>query len=294
MPTSRRSPLPIGFAAALTCAALLPACGRDQPGDEPTALNNIVQQLPTVPVVEKPLDREQLLLSTLRAASAFAAGADDNAIQRRLDGKRFELRLRFGCGEPGMHEQSRSWRFDVKARALRLKVAPDISSDDPVAAAIAGDAFETVEGFWLRRPWLLTPACPPTQPAEELSAGGQAPAKVPAPQPETAEDRPPAPAASSRRVGIAQFFTEDHSRTTRRRQRPYESTRVLDQGQAPSAVGYDFVLSGRLRALPDRRVIACTSDGPQVPPSCIISVDIDRAWIERPDNRQLIAEWTGG
>lgn len=294
MPTSRRSPLLAGFAALLTCAALLAACGRDQPGDEPTALNNIVQQLPTVPAVEKPLDRERLLLATLRAASAFAAGTDDSAIQRSLDGKRFELRLRFGCGEAGAHEASRGWRFDAKQRALRLKVAPDISSEDPVAAAIAGDAFETVEGFWLRRPWLLAPACPAMPPAEAKGAGGGKAPETAAVQPVPGEDAEPAPAAVGRRVGIAQYFTRADSRTARRKQRPYESTTVLDAGQAPSAIGYDFVLSGRLRALPDRRVIACASDGPQVPPSCIISADIDRAWIERPDNRRLIAEWTGG
>ncbi len=269
---------------------MLPACGRDQPGDQPTVLNNFVQQLPSVPAVEKPLDREQLLLATLRAASAFAAGTDDGAVQRGLDGKRFELRVRFGCGEAGADEENRGWRFDARQRTLRLKVAPDISSEDPVAAAIAGDAFETVEGFWLRRPWLLTTACPPVPPAAGQGAGATA-----ATQPEPpAEDAEPAPAALGRQVGIAQFFTDVDSRTARRKQRPYQSTTVLPAGQEPSTIGYDFVLSGRLRTLPDRRVIACASDGPRAPPSCIISADIDRAWIERPDNRQLIAEWTGG
>ena len=291
MPTSRRSPSAAGLVAVLSCAALLASCGRDQPGEEATTFNNIVQQLPSVPVAEAPLDREALLLATLRAASAFAAGADDSDEQRRLAGKRFELRLRFGCGGINGADEGRGWQFEDERRTMRLKVAPDISGDDPVAAAIAGDSFETVEGFWLRRPWLLTPACPAVPAAE--SAKVETTAK-PTPESETEPEAEAAAIVMGRRVGIAQFFSESDSRTGRRRHRAYESTSVLAGNEQPSSSGYDFVLSGRLRALPDRRAIACVSDGSQVPPSCIVSVHVDRAWIERADNRKLIAEWTGG
>ena len=291
MPTSRRSPLSAGLAAGLSCAALLAGCGRDQPGGQTATLNNIVQQLPSVPVAEAPLDREALLLAAMRAASAFAAGADDSVEQRRLAGKRFELRLRFGCGGPDAADEGRGWRFDAKQRTMRLKVAPDISGDDPVAAAIAGDAFETIEGFWLRRPWLLTAVCP-AAPAT-VQAEADAPAK-PKPEAATVAEAAPAAIPMGRRVGIAQFYSESDSRTARRRNRAYESTAVLAADEQPSPKGYDFVLSGRVRMLPDRRAVACVADGPQVPPSCIVSVHVDRAWIERADNRKLIAEWTGG
>lgn len=290
MPTSRRSPLPAGLAAALSCAALLAACGRDQPDEGTATFNNIVQQLPPIPVADRPLDREALLLAALRAASAFAAGADDSVEQRRLAGKRFELRLRFGCGDSDVREETRNWRLDDKQRALRIKVSPDISGDDPVATAIAGDAFEAVEGFWLRRPWLLTSACPAAPIVERADA--ETPAN---PRPESGTDADAEPvAALDRRVGIAQFFTKADSRTARRRNRAYQSTTVLAADEQPSPAGYDFILSGRLRALPDRRIVACASDSPHVPPSCIVSVHVDRAWIERADNQKLIAEWTGG
>ena len=174
---------------------------------------------------------------------------------------------------------------------MRLKVAPDISGDDPVAAAIAGDDFETIEGFWLRRPWLLTAACPAAAPAEQVEA--ETPAK-PKPESTTVSEDEPAAILMGRRVGIAQFFSKSDSRTGRRRNRAYETTSVLATDEQPSLLGYDFVLSGRVRALPDRRAVACVSDGRQVPPSCIVSVHVDRAWIERADNRKLIAEWTGG
>ena len=293
MPTSRRSPLPAGLAAVLSCAALVAACGRDQPSEETSTLNNIVQQLPSVPIAEAPLDRAALLFATMRAVSALAAGADDSTEQRRLAGKRFELRLRFGCGGGVAGDEGRGWRFDTKQRTIKLKVAPDISGDDPVAAAIAGDAFETIEGFWLRRPWLLTPACP-VAPVMKLPDAEDAAAAKPEPDPGIEDESEPAAAPLGRRVGIAQFFTESDSRTARRRNRAYESTTVLAADEPPSPSGYDFVLSGRLRALPDRRVVACVTDAPQVAPSCIISVHVDRVWIERADNHKQLAEWTGG
>ena len=90
------------------------------------------------------------------------------------------------------------------------------------------------------------------------------------------------------------FIPSSIPRTARRRNRAYELTAVLAADEQPSPKGYDFVLSGRVRMLPDRRAVACVADGPQVPPSCIVSVHVDRAWIERADNRKLIAEWTGG
>lgn len=272
----------------LLFAALLASCGPAEPQEEPTdTLTNTAQELPPLPVADAPLDRERLMLAAIRAASAFAAGADDSAAQRELDGKRFELRIRFGCGPAEAQEESRGWRFDEAKRTLRLRVAPDISAEDPVAAAIAAEGFEGVEGLWLRRPWLLAAACPRTPPPAAPEQAEEA---------ESERDEPAAktPVTAGWKVGLAQFFSSTDSRTGRRRQRPYETTKVLAEGQQPSAQGYDFVVSGRIRALPDRRVIACSFAETGTPPACIISVHVDRTWIERPDNREMVAEWTGG
>ena len=96
------------------------------------------------------------------------------------------------------------------------------------------------------------------------------------------------------RVGIAQFFSDTDSRTLRRDGRPYQATKALADGQAPSAQGYDLVLSGRLKRLPDGRVIACKVEQASRPPQCIVSVDFDRVWIERPDTKESLAEWNAG
>ena len=251
----------------LSCAALLVSCQREaEPSD--AADNAVVQERPSLPVAEPPLDRERLLLAAARAASAFAAGAEILAAQRGLNGKRFEIRFRIGCNNTDTQDEMRGWRFDEKLRTLRMRVEPDLSINDPIVAGIAAGRFESVEGLWVRRPWMLTAACPkirssapaPAKAADEAGseAGGEA-------------TRPPisvSPAiALGRQVGIAQFFSATDSRTSRRSQRPYATTNVLDEGQKPSLQGYDFVMAGRLRELPDRRVIACSSDTTDAPPA---------------------------
>jgi hypothetical protein len=279
MPELSRMTGSAGLVALCSCAAALMSCGRDHPSEEPETANVIAEVTRSAPAVEPPLDRERLLLAVIRAASAFAAGGRDSEAQRKFDGKRFELRVRFGCGDGG--DESRGWRFDEKSRTLRLRVSQDISKDDIIAAKVAGDEFESVEGMWLRRPWLLAAACPAAQ------------ARPSAEEPDVGPAVPAEPMAASPRVGVATFSTSADSRTTRRQQRPYEATKILGEGEAPSGQGYDFVMAGRLRALPDGRVIACSSESPDSPPACIISVHIDRVSIERPDTRAQIAEWTG-
>jgi hypothetical protein len=227
-----------------------------------------------IPVGEPPLDREGLLIAVARAASATALGRNDRDAQRQLDGDRFELRLRFGCGgAPSVGEsESRSWTFDQNERVIRFRLEPDFAGDLPMMEALAGGEFESVEGFWIRRPWLLSAGCPASR-------------TVP----------PPATTASAadERIGIAQFFTKADPRTHRRDSRAYEATKRLEENEAPSAQGYDLVLAGRLKALPDGRVVVCSAAQPDVPPKCIVSAAFDRVRIERPDTGAMVAEWGG-
>ena len=61
-----------------------------------------------LPVVEPPMDRAGLLKAVGAAASAGALGQDDADAQRKLDGKKFEVRIRFGCATsapPGVRAQ---------------------------------------------------------------------------------------------------------------------------------------------------------------------------------------------
>lgn len=291
--------LPWRTVAALALAGTaLTACER-QAGN--AAVENVAQaeppQRPALPVAEPPLDREALLLAVIRAASAHATGTDDGERQRKLDGRQFEIRIRLGCQGEQAGAASPSVEFDEDTRRLRIRAVPNLSLEDPVVRQLAGESVEAVEGFWLQRPWMLTPACPrapmPAPDAQiapvEKAAKGNARSKA---EPERAREaeEPAQPAVRAMRIGIAQLFTEADDRTRRRSGRPYETTQTLAEGQQPGGTGFNLVLSGRVRAR-GGPAIRCAGGGADAPPDCIVSSDIDRVWIERPEDRTVVAEW---
>lgn len=283
----------------------LAGCQAQRPdgADERNAADDPVMNLPALPLPAEPMRRAELLSAIQLAASAAASGVDDSAEQRELDGRQFEFRIRFGCAgpSPDLAQASLGWTFEPAKRTLRVRVAPTIAADDQIVSRVAGEDVEAVEGFWVPRPWLLHPACPAA-----ASAGAEA--ARPRPDEDGSEPRPgdtkrtrpdagPNQASaegtvSRQKVGIAQFFTPDDSRTRRRDARPYETVKVLPADQPAGAGGYDFILSGRLRALPKKGVIECVPRGPDRPPDCIVSAQIDRVWIEQPESKQIVAEWS--
>jgi hypothetical protein len=243
------------------------------------------------------LDRAGLLNAVRSAADASATGVDDAQAQRKLDGRQFEVRVRFGCAGPqeSLKTATLGWSFDERTRTLRLKVTPTISADQEEISALAPEGTEAVEGFWIPRPWILGTACPvdaapkPAPPLEGASAQSERTPAVTAPD---ADQQDRQPAAVRGRIGIAEFFGEDDARTGRRGQRPYESTKVLDKDQMVGRQGFNLVLSGRLRALPGRKVIHCIVAGRDSPPNCVVSAHFDQVWIEHPDGGETIAQWS--
>ncbi len=262
-----------------------------------------------IPVPSPPLSREQLLIAALHAASNFSAGIHDEEFQNGLADKKFELRIRFGCNGPGTAGSDKpfEWTYDKKTGALKVRATPELSPKDAPVKALAGEAFETVEGFWLRRPWLLSPVCPrkPESAApqdDETSAPATSGGKKTgtnkngsSKSPKTATSANSQPATSQsplQSVGIAQFFTATGPRTMRRSGRPYQATKRIEDGNPPSE--FDLVLTGRLVALPDGRVIACTLAGDGERPACVISVEFGKVSIERADTHEQIAQWGSG
>lgn len=264
----------------LASAVVLAACGRSAaPEPAPEGEAQASTELP--PVTEPPLDRERLLFAVARAASDFATGRNDRERQLQLDGRRFEVRLRFGCEGDDM--ATRRWSFDEPSRVLRIRVEPELSATGLAIEALGLEPFEAVEGFWIRRPWLLQAACSTRRAPPESDAEGRSSSK------EGGEEL----GAEQPRIGIAHFFTEQDSRTLRRDNRAYEATIRLANEEEPSTTGYDLVLSGRLTRMPDGRVIACAGGVASVPPRCIVSADFDRVTLARPD-RTVVAEWSSG
>lgn len=266
----------------------LAACERPQQVTtaEPTAAAS--EAVSSLRVAEPPLDREALLLAALRAASAASMGADDRESQRRLDGKRFELRLRFGCGGPvDDKDVRRGWSFDQDRRLLRIRAVSDITAETPLLKDLPLGAFEGAQGFWVDRPWMLAAGCPLPPPPEVVASVSAAPV-LDADKAASSRSAPPA-----FRLGIVQLFSRDHARTHRRDGKAYEVSKSLPAGDTPSAAGYDLVVSGRLQRLTDRAVIACNAgDNPALPPSCLIGAEFDRVTIVEPGSGTVLAEWT--
>lgn len=294
---------PTAFGLGLALAAAACTVDRpEQPANDGDGAGDPVVNLPVVPRPKPPLDRAGLLAAVARAASSSASGANDDGAQGRLDGRPFEVRIRFGCRGPSLDLDRGwlGWAYDEERRRLRVRARPTIAADEPLVAALAGDQFEAVEGFWIPRPWLLEASCPARaaivrapdreEPGSDSSTSREAE--------ESGESDPaaavPDPEPRSPRIGLAQFFTETDPRTGRRRGRPFESITTLDEGQRPRSVGFTLVLSGRLRALPGIGVIACSAAGPDSPPECIVSADFDRVWIEEPGSGETVAEWATG
>ena len=242
------------------------------------------------------MTREQVLIATLRAATDFAAGADDSKLQASLSGKKFEFRIRFGCDGPANEADAPyGWTFNATTGVLKVRATPALSPKDATVKAVAGEAFETVEGFWLRRPWLLAPVClkDGTSPPE-ATTGDEFPSEAEtAAKKKKLTEAPIAGQAASQMVGIAQFFTDTGPRTMRRSGRPYQATEKLDSGKPP-ARGFDLVLAGKLVALPNGRVIACTPSQTDERPACLISVEFGKVAIERADTHEQLAQWGSG
>jgi hypothetical protein len=236
-----------------------------------------------LPSVAPPLTRRDVLLAVTEAASAFGSGRDDSDQQQGLDGRPFSFRIRF-CEGIGSSFQR---RFDAETRVLNVEVRPNLDSSAPEIREVAGEtAFEQVEGFWVPRPWLLQAACP-SRPVSQ-------PADAPNADEEQADEAPILESASPAQpsaVGIAQFYAQESARTTRRKDRPYQLTRKLAEGERPGPI--DLVLQGRLRRLPGGKIISCTGQALTGPPTCIVSVQVDRV-LMADEQGQMLADWSDG
>ena len=262
--------------AALLLTPTLGACERESAkvsnnATAPATPEEPALKLPeAVPTPAPELDRAALLAAVARAASAHASGRQNREEQAELAGRRFTLKMRFGCGGPAGRPDAASmgWTYDEAEQRLTVRAKPDIAAD--AVATGPESPIEAVEGFWIPQPWLLTDACPVQGAAEDGAA-------------------PPAPS-----VGIAQFFTAEHSRVQRRSDRSYEIVRRADPAIAPPSGGFNLVIEGRLAAWPDGEVIRCRGSGRAARPVCIVSAEFDRVAFENPETGLTVAQWNAG
>jgi hypothetical protein len=225
---------------------------------------------PILPKVTPVLGRAELIAAVSAAADAFAGGKLLPDKLDQLAGRRFELRLPFGCGgAPTDPSGALRWDYDEAEEALRLRASPvrwDEADWLPAAGEAAESAVEAVEGFWIPRPWASSETCP------QGAGGGQ-------------------PVAPEQTVGLAEFHTMASSRVGRRDGDAFETVEKLAPGALDASQGFRLRLSGQVAPAPHGRPILCRSDSAEARPICLVSVRLDQVAFESARSGTTIAVW---
>ncbi|MFN7128048.1 MAG: hypothetical protein ACK4OJ_03190 [Brevundimonas sp.] len=278
-PIALPRPSVVALAASfLLFGPALAGCQGEKSAPEPNP-EPVQTQTPVVAVGPAPtLDRAGLLQAMDVAASAYAAGRDVGGAS--LAGRRFVVRQAFGCAgatpppaDTATGDGLAAWSWGEQRRSLKLTLAPGDWTASPLVAGGA-ETWETVEGFWLARPWLRADGCPGVQ-GDPLASGPATP--------------------SPQTMGLAAVFEEDGPRTGRRNGRAYDFIVRGEDGQQAVAPGegYRLVLEGRMVAFADGRAIRCRAANPDQRPVCIGAVQLDRVAFEDAQGKML-SEWRAG
>jgi len=210
------------------------------------------------------LRRTDLIRLSAEAADASSGGP---AVEDMLDGRRFVIRIPFGCGDiTGDEERAYGARYTVEDRTLRIRVLPqDWTSLPWVAAELARHEADGAEGFWIPRPWTQGEMCP--------SGKGD-------------------PADPSSSLGIVQVFDSDSSRVGQRRGRPLEATVQLDPEEADLGKGLRLVIEGRVARWPmGRETVLCRAEQLYKRPVCLVGAKLDTVSVENASNGDRLADW---
>lgn len=223
---------------------------------------------PVTPEVSDPplditLQRGSLIRLAAAAADAASGGPE---VEEMLEGKRFVIRIPFGCGTfDSEEERAFNARYDSEDRTLRISVQPKDWTEIPwVAAELERREADRAEGFWVPRPWTRSETCP-------------------------ADLGDPANPASS--LGIAQVFDSESSRVGQRRGRPFEATVQLDD-EVDLGKGLRLVLEGRVaRWSMGRETVLCRASMAYERPLCLVGAKLDTIAVENASNGKRLADW---
>lgn len=271
------APLILGGVLVAVFGAVLLSPPRRPPVPSPVVAVAVAPPAIAPAKVEAPpvLTRNELVQTANSVAMAFADGVPLPTETSPLVGRRFRLALPFGCDGAGGAAIAgpASAQIDPLTRNIKLAARPiDLTSLPLVQRLPEAKTIESVEGFWIPRPWSQLETCPP-------------PRQTPVPATET----PPA----AQTLGLAQYFEVGGSRTDRRAGRPYELTRKLDRADSAGAErSYALVLEGRIVGYEDGRALRCWSESPDHRPVCLYAVRFDRVAFEDPSDGQVLADWS--
>lgn len=221
-----------------------------------------------------PLSRADIVRDAKVAASAYASGAAPTLAKSPLIGRRFVVRIPFGCNGPGMAPPAAQAdvEFDPATNVVKLTARPAVWTSLPALQDLpSASKIETVEGFWIPRPWVDSEACPPVRDT---------------PLPAT-----PTPAAAQT-VGLARIFQKGGSRVLLRGDKPYQFSLKTPKDDAGAlSHAYRLVLEGRLVGYGDGQASHCWSESPDHRPICLYAVEYDRVAFEDAATGQTLAQW---
>lgn len=289
---------------ALAVAPGLAQCDRREREPAPEAPQVTTPVAPLGQVTA--MNRGELVNTLARAASAYAAGETEAG--ESLNGRRFAVRLPFGCqgaGEtsvtlaPGLA----AWRRVNEARDIELRLEPADWLASPVldGGAALNEAWAGVEGFWIARPWLALETCPPTRAAAPATtppapAAGE---EIEAEAGNQTQETPPLPTialADPLTAGLAAYTPLGGSRIGRREGQPYVYV-LRGEAEAPAQRperGWRVLLEGRIGAFPDGRSVRCRAASRDQRPVCIAAIQVDKVAFEDASSGRQLAEWRPG
>lgn len=230
------------------------------------------------PVGSGVLGRADLIALVAAAADAAAAGRDPGPEIAQADGRRFELRLPFGCSGPAGEDGAGAmgWRYDSKAQALRIQVDPNIWTAQDWWPADAASGIEAIEGFWVERSWTSSEACP--EGGERTAAAGSEPVTLP-----------------GQTLALGQIFLAESGRGGRRDGKPYETVVPVAEDQLDTSRGFRLRISGRVARAGNVGLVRCRQPaGPEQRPICLVSVVMDEVAVENSASDAVLATWSLG
>lgn len=222
------------------------------------------------------LGRTDLVALASLAADAAAARRNPGAEIADADGRRFELRLPFGCDGPASEESSAAmrWRYDEEENVLRIHVAPLVWAAEDWWADGAPTGIDRIEGFWIMRPWTSSEDCP------------------------VGDDQPPATGADAvtlpgQTLALGQIFFSEDARDATNTSRPYQAVVRVPAGELDTSEGFRLRISGRIVDLSRSGAVRCRQPaGADQRPICLIVTALDEVAIENAAMSETLATWS--
>ncbi len=230
--------------------------------------------VPAPPVPKLPADRRDLI-DAARASGAELAGTGMlPKPDEELVGRDFSIRIPFGCNglQIGPVPDQLSVSYDPSNKSMTLTARPNVWTGLPLVQALPGiSGIDTVEGFWIPRPWAYLSVCPPRIEYPPVAS----------PTPPTAQT-----------LGLARFFGPGDSRILQHAEHPFTVTRKLPADDLSAlSHGYFLLLSGRIASYQDGRALHCWMESADHHPICIFAVTFDHVAFEDATTGETLAEW---